>query len=112
MVTAVAWLSLTPHPPSPPAVLAWDKAQHFVTYAFLMYWFRQAFTRHWRWPAFLVTFGIGLEMLQGCTELRVSDPFDIFANTIGVVLGLGLALTPLGTLLTAADARLHALTRH
>lgn len=101
LVAVVAWLSLTPSPPEPPSLLEWDKAQHAVAYAVLMLWFRQAFTRHWRWPLFLVVLGIGLELGQGFTELRMLEPLDMLANAVGVGIGLALARTPLGAMLAA-----------
>ena len=103
MIGMVVWLSLIPHPPTPPEFLAWDKAQHLVAYAGLMFWFRQSFQPHWRWPAFLVGLGIGLEYLQGLSGVRVLEPLDMLANSIGVVLGLILCTTPLGRLITLAD---------
>jgi hypothetical protein len=106
MVVIVMWLSLTPHPPQPPSLLGWDKAQHLTAYAALMFWFRQAFAPHWRWPAFLLGLGIAIEFLQGFTAVRVPDGFDIFANGLGVALGLILAQTRLGRMLAAIDARL------
>jgi VanZ family protein len=109
MVAVVVWLSLAPHPPAPPSFLGWDKAQHFLAYGCLMFWFRQAFAHHWRWPALLVILGVGLEWLQGFTDLRSSDPFDIFANSIGVAIGLLVAATPAGRLVAIADAQFHAM---
>lgn len=103
MVAIVVWLSLVPQPPVPPEFLAWDKAQHFVAYAGLMFWFRQSFQPHWRWPAFLIGLGIGLEYLQGLSGVRMLDPFDMLANSIGVLLGLLLCATPLGRLVPLAD---------
>lgn len=105
MAGIVIWLSLASHPPAPPEFLAWDKARHFVAYAALMFWFRQSFQRHWRWPVFLAGLGIGLEYLQGLGGMRVPDPFDAAANGIGVLLGLLLDATPLGRLVPLADVR-------
>ncbi|MGY6215906.1 VanZ family protein [Methylolobus aquaticus] len=104
MVVVVMWLSLTPHPPQPPSLLAWDKAQHLTAYAGLMFWFRQAFAPHWRWPAFLLGLGITIELLQGFTGARVADLFDIVANGLGVAIGLILAQSPLGRMLAAVDS--------
>ncbi|HYE36449.1 hypothetical protein [Methylocaldum sp.] len=105
MVAIVIWLSLTPEPPQPPTpLLAWDKAQHMLAYAALMYWFRQAFLPRWRWPVFLVFLGVGLEFLQGLGGIRTFDPVDMAANSIGVCLGFGLSYTPLGKLLSKIDA--------
>lgn len=96
MVLVVIWLSLTPTPPRPPGPLSWDKANHFLAYGALMYWFAQAFIRHWRWPLFLAGLGLALELLQGWGGVRSFDLFDIIANVLGVALGLGLAHTSLG----------------
>jgi len=105
MVAAVVWLSLTPEPPQPPTPwLAGDKAQHALAYASLTYWFRQAFPPHWRWPAFFLLLGIGLEFLQGLGGVRTLDPVDMVANGLGVCLGLALSRTPLGGLLSKVDA--------
>jgi len=106
MIAAVVWLSLTPNPPQPPSFLGWDKAQHFLAYGWLTLWFGMSFARHWRWPLFLVSLGIGLEFLQGWGGIRSFDPFDMVANAIGVGVGLALLKTPLGRLLAAVDARL------
>jgi len=106
MVAVVAWLSLTPQPPQPPEFLAWDKAQHFIAYGGLMAWYGMSFARHWRWPAFLVGLGVGLECLQGLGGVRSFDPFDMLANTLGVMIGLALVNTPAGRCLAAVDARL------
>lgn len=106
MVIIVIWLSLTPQPPQVPDLLAWDKSQHATAYTGLMYWFRQAFAPRWWWPAFLLALGIALECLQAYTDVRVADPADIVANSLGVAIGLALALSPLGGLLSAIDARL------
>jgi VanZ family protein len=106
MVSIVVWLSLTPSPPAPPALLTWDKAHHFIAYGGLMYWFAQAFARHWRWPVFLCVLGLALEFLQGWGGVRTFDLFDLTANVLGVVMGLAVARTGLGRLLALADRRL------
>ena len=106
MVGIVVWLSLTPKPPQLPQIMGWDKAQHFAAYACLMYWYGMSFRRHWRWPAFLVGLGVGLEFLQGYSGFRSFDPFDMLANTIGVGLGLMVLKTPAGHCLGAMDKRL------
>lgn len=103
MVMIVIWLSLTPSPPQPPTVLAWDKANHFIAYGGLMYWFAQAFVRHWRWPLFLIGLGFALEVMQGLGGVRSPDPFDLFANVLGVFLGQLIACTFLGQALASID---------
>jgi glycopeptide antibiotics resistance protein len=62
--------------------------------------------------AFLLLLGIALELLQGCTEVRTADPFDVIANATGLAIGLAFAATPAGKLLAAVDSRLQALARH
>lgn len=106
MVSLVIWLSLTPHPPQPPAMLSWDKADHLLAYAALMFWFAQSFARRWRWPLFLCVLGFTLEVLQGLGAVRTFDLYDMVANVLGVMLGLVLAMTPAGRLLAAVDRRL------
>jgi len=106
MVAVVIWLSLTPAPPEPPPFLAWDKANHSIAYAGLMYWFWQAFQRHWRWPLFLFVLGVGLEVLQGLGGVRMLEPYDMIANSVGILIGLALAHTFLGTILAKIDALL------
>jgi|GEM_PF-638139 len=109
MVAVVVWLSLTPEPPQPPTPwLAWDKAQHVLAYASLMYWFRQAFLPRWRWPMFLLFLGVGLEVLQGLGGARTFDPVDMVANSIGVCFGFGISYTPLGRLLSKIDGLIGA----
>ncbi|QJD30062.1 VanZ family protein [Methylococcus geothermalis] len=95
MVAAVVVLSLVPQLPKAPSLLGWDKAQHFLAYAVLTFWFCLSYSRHWRWPAFFVALGTLLELLQGFTGIRTTDPFDILANGTGVSIGLSLAFTPL-----------------
>ncbi|WP_367026605.1 VanZ family protein [Methylococcus sp. ANG] len=103
MVAAVVVLSLLPHLPKPPSLLGWDKAQHFIAYAVLTFWFCLCYSRHWRWPAFFIALGSVLEVLQGFTGIRTTDPFDIVANSIGVFIGLGLSFTPLASSLRRLD---------
>jgi hypothetical protein len=108
MVAIVVWLSLTPKPPELPSFLGWDKAQHFAAYGCLMLWFGMSFTRHWRWPLFLISLGVGLEFLQALTG-RSFDPMDMVANTIGVGIGLGLAHITAGLALAMVDAQMSKL---
>ncbi|MFM8332348.1 MAG: VanZ family protein [Candidatus Methylumidiphilus sp.] len=103
LVAIVVWLSLTPRPPQPPSILGWDKAQHFTAYATLAYWFGMCYSRHWRWPTFLVGLGVLMEVLQGLGGFRSFDFFDIIANTIGVAGGFWLEGTCAGLWLAAFD---------
>ena len=65
-----------------------------------------------RWPSLLgaglglVLLGIGLEHVQGTTDTRFADRWDALANTLGVIAGLALRLTPLDDLLLRIEARM------
>lgn len=54
----------------------------------------------------LVGLGIGIEIAQGFTAYRSSDPADAVANTLGVLLGMATALSPWRDLLLRLEARL------
>lgn len=111
-VFAVAILSLLPNPPSPPGFLAWDKGQHIIAYAVLMWWFRQAFVASTRWAIFLIIMGVGLEYLQGLGQYRMFEYRDMAANAFGVACGVLLASTSLGHTLTWAERSLNLNARH
>lgn len=93
-----------------PDVPGSDKLHHFVAYALLA---ATAVQLYARWTSLLgaglglVLLGIGLEHAQGAlTASRVADGADALANTLGVIAGLALRLTPLRDLLLRIDARL------
>lgn len=104
-VSIVIWLSLTPSPPTPPTGLDWDKGQHLLAYAVLMWWFRQAFAAPLRWAVFLIVLGIGLECVQGLGPHRFFGYGDMVANACGVGCGALLAMTPLGRSLAWLERR-------
>lgn len=93
-----------------PAVQVNDKVEHFVAYAALSAGAVQLFARRLSWGfvcVLLVLMGIGLEYLQGAMGLgRMLDRNDALANTIGVLIGLATAFTPLRDLLLRIDRRL------
>lgn len=90
-----------------PAVPVNDKLEHFLAYALLSAGAVQLFARRLSWAAvavLLVLMGIGLEYLQAKMALgRMLDRQDALANTIGVLLGLATALTPLRDALLQID---------
>jgi VanZ family protein len=74
-----------------------DKIEHIVAYAGLMAWFGGMFRRTsllWIALSFVVLGGV-LELLQGLTPTRTPDIVDLEADSIGVAIGLVLALTVL-----------------
>jgi VanZ family protein len=95
------WLSLTPSPPpSPSALLSWDKLQHAGAYALLTLLCGRFFTQ-WRplsrqpWRAawiVAVLFGGLIEILQGTlSAVRQAEWGDLAANAIGATLVVALA---------------------
>ena len=87
-----------------------DKLGHALAYATLSAWAVMLFdTARSRWlaAASLVALGASLELAQSqLTDDRMMDWRDGIANTFGVLLGQGLAWTPLRGLLQDLDARL------
>lgn len=72
-----------------------DKVKHFSTYLFLAVWFMGLLHRPRYWIAVLclLGFGLSLEVAQWAMHAgRTGDPYDMAANTAGVLLGLLLAL--------------------
>jgi len=91
---AIVWLSLTPSPPEVDVAHS-DKLGHFAAYGLLMFWFSQLYFRRRTRMAYALGFiamGVGLEFLQGHLGYRNYDVFDMYANTIGVLLGCVAAL--------------------
>lgn len=96
------WLSLTSHLPPVPRIFAWDKLQHFLAYAILMFFsgrfFKSLFkNRRKGWIiGFIFTLGFGLLMEIGQETLSISrhaDWKDLVANSLGAGLILLIALT-------------------
>ena len=91
---AIVWLSLTPSLPKVDVDYG-DKLGHFGAYGLLMLWFCLLYssrtTRIWYAAAF-IAMGVGVEFLQGHLGYRTYEVFDMFANTLGVLLGWAAAL--------------------
>jgi VanZ family protein len=105
----VVVLSLMPVPDLGELPSGSDKLEHFLAYAALAAGAVQLYPR---WSSLLsvgialVLMGIGLEYAQGAlTEYRAMDRLDAFANTLGVIAGLGTQLTPWRDLLLRLDSR-------
>ena len=84
-----------------------DKSEHLVAYSLLAAGAVQLFARRLSWAVvcvLLVLMGIGLEYLQAAMKLgRMLDRADALANTLGVLVGLATAFTPLRDLLLRLD---------
>jgi len=97
--------------PTPPVQLpeGFDKYEHIAAYGSMSFYFGQLFSRftlHLRYAVALFCMGALLEVLQGLTWYRSPDLYDLAANSVGVVLGLLLCLTPLKSLVATLDAKL------
>lgn len=108
-IAATVVLSLMPVPDIGQLPSGGDKFEHFLTYALLA---AGAVQLYRRWTSLLsvgvalVLLGVGLEYAQGAlTDYRTMDRADALANTLGVIAGLGLQLTPWRDLLLRLDSR-------
>lgn len=82
-----------------PEVRVSDKTEHVAAFAMLAFWFGSILVRRdLFWLALaLLLFGGAIELAQGAMRMgRDADIHDLFADAVGIVLGLALALTPLG----------------
>lgn len=107
-VAAVFYISLMPHPPEPVSFNGVDKLEHLLAYAGLMLWFCQVYPDYgmrMRLFVALTAMGVCIEFLQGMGGYRYFEYVDMLANTLGVLLGWGLAKTGLGKMLMALEPR-------
>jgi VanZ family protein len=91
---AIVWFSLTPSPPEVD-IAHGDKLGHFAAYGLLMLWFAQLYPERKARIAYALGFiamGVGLEFAQGQLGYRTYEVFDMYANTLGVLLGWAAAL--------------------
>lgn len=101
-------VALLPAPPGIGSVFQGDKLAHAAAFALLMLWYAQIYATprdRWRCAAGLTTFGLAIELLQGLLPYRSADIWDLAADCLGVGLGLVLARTRLGDLLSRFAAR-------
>ena len=107
LVLTVCVLSLI-HLPQMPLALPKlsDKWQHVLAYFAMMGWFSQLIVRKRTLVKAALCFfamGVALEFLQGLTGYRSLDYVDVLANSTGILLGVGLAFTPLALVLSWVD---------
>jgi VanZ family protein len=91
---AIVWLSLTPAPPKVDFSHS-DKLGHLLGYGLLMLWFSFLYLKRRTriaYAAGFIAMGISLEFLQGHVGYRTYEVFDMYANTLGVLLGWAAAL--------------------
>ena len=97
LVMGVIVGSLLPGP-SLPNVSMNDKFEHAGAYCLLMVWFAGLYPRrlYLLIAAVLLALGIGLDLLQGLSETRSLELFDILADLVGIAVGLVLSVSLLG----------------
>jgi VanZ family protein len=90
LIGLVVVFSLMPNPPEGPDDPG-NWSGHLLAYGTLMAWFAQLHERLAMRLAIALGFvalGVSMEFLQGLTDYRTYDVFDMLANTCGVALGL------------------------
>ncbi len=98
IVLVIAILCLLPSNEIPQVNVS-DKIKHVAAFVLLTFWFAGIVSRqgYLRVALALVAYGALIEILQGSMHLgREAEVLDFVADAAGVVLGLVLALTPLG----------------
>lgn len=95
LVTFIVYSSLTSHTIEVD-IRFFDKYAHSFAYFVLMGWFVQIYQTKKSvllCAIFFVCMGVGLEFVQGMTAYRSFDLYDMSANTLGVLIALGLSFT-------------------
>ncbi len=86
-----------------------DKVMHLFVYACLSSWFSLIVRRSQSLVGIcvgLIVFGLLMEFLQGLTTYRSAELADAIANSIGVLIGLGIYFTPLHRLVRKLETQL------
>lgn len=113
-VSAIFYMSLTPHPPQPMQFWGADKLQHALTYCLLMLWFCQVYRQlksRLVLAMALLAMGISIEYLQRETGYRLFEYADMLANASGVVVGWVWARTGLGRVFAYIEHRVAGRSR-
>ena len=94
IAATIVWLSLTPAAPPQIDLDQGDKLGHLVAYASLMLWFCLLYTHRASRIAYALLWigmGIGLEFAQQQLDYRTYDIYDMYANSLGVLIGWALS---------------------
>ena len=88
LILLVCWLAFSPHPPKG-ANLGWDKANHASAFMTLMLCAAWAWPRRLIWAALgLVAYGGFIEIVQSFIPERDGEWLDLFADSVGISMGL------------------------
>lgn len=102
LLLVITWLALVPEPPRGVST-GWDKSNHalaFASLAFAAVWALWREPRQWpRLVAWLLAYGVGIEIAQYFDPPRSADWHDVVADGVGIALGL-LACWPVRRLVT------------
>lgn len=108
LIGIVVWLSLA-QLSGVPDFQSSDKVGHVLAYMALAFWHSQ----YVRPPGpmvicciGLILLGISMEWAQSLTDYRLAEWGDVVANTLGVLIGAALGLTPLGQVLIRIERAL------
>jgi VanZ family protein len=98
LLAAVLFASLQPNF-GPQAPTGFDKVEHLAAYILLSLWFTGlvARGRYWVVASGLLALGLLIEVLQWRMNLgRSAETLDMLANTLGVAVGIAIALLATG----------------
>ncbi len=89
ILLVITWLALSPHPPAQ-ATLGWDKANHASAFGTLALLARLSWPRRsWALVALvLLAYGGAIELIQSQIPEREASWLDLFADSVGISLGL------------------------
>ena len=75
-----------------------DKWLHGITFTVLALWFSGQYARHYYWRLItgLVAFGLLIELTQRMVAYRTADWMDLFADLLGIAIGMAIALAGMG----------------
>jgi len=106
------YMCLVPHPPTPDISNA-DKVEHFVAYLLLGTWFGGILAPYYgRVLVGLIVFGGVIEVVQSLSGYRDGDWYDLAADALGVLAGIGCARLGAMGWLRYIDARVAAKRNH
>lgn len=89
LICAITYLSLAPMPEIPGPTLS-DKVLHTLAYAGITFWGFYGFPKGGlKLVAFVIAWGILIELLQWLTPTRMLELLDMLANSLGAFIGWG-----------------------